>query len=513
MFHKVVIANRGEIAVRILRACRELGIRTVAICSEADRRSVHVRYADEAYAIGPALARDSYLRADRIIDVARASRAEAIHPGYGFLAENAGFAATCAEAGIVFVGPPASAIAAMGDKVEARRRMEAAGVPVVPGTDTDLRDAEILNAAGQVGFPLFIKAAAGGGGKGMRRVERGEDLERALGQARREALKAFGDDRVYLERAVRAARHVEIQILADGQGHTIHLGERECSIQRRHQKLVEEAPSPVVDAALRQRMGTIAVRAAEAVAYTNAGTVEFLLDQNQDFYFLEMNTRLQVEHAITEAITGLDIVKEQLRIAAGEPLRHQQADIRPVGHAIECRITAEDPFNSFLPASGRIVRLYQPGGPGVRVDSGIQEGLEVSTFYDSLLAKLITWGETREEAIRRMAEALREYRIVGVPTSIPFHRWLMADSAFLQGDYDTSTLQSRASADAGTFSLSEPDREANRPLAALVAAMLTHEGRSRARQALVPCDEQPGANAWRSATSWKLAGRWESMGR
>jgi acetyl-CoA carboxylase biotin carboxylase subunit len=513
MLRKVVIANRGEIAVRILRACRELEIRTVAVYSEADRRSLQVRYADEAYPIGPALARDSYLRGDRIIDVARASGAEAIHPGYGFLAENAGFAEACAEAGIVFVGPPASAIAAMGDKVEARRRMKAAGVPVVPGTDTDLRDGDIMAQAGRIGFPLFVKAAAGGGGKGMRLIERDEDLGRALGQARREALKAFGDDRVYLERAVQGARHVEVQILADGQGRTIHLGERECSIQRRHQKLVEEAPSPAVDDVLRQRMGAIAVRAAEAVGYTNAGTVEFLLDRDQNFYFLEMNTRVQVEHAITEAITGLDIVKEQIRIAAGEPLRHRQRDIRLVGHAIECRITAEDPFNGFLPASGRIVRLFQPGGPGVRVDTGIQEGLEVSTFYDSLLAKLITWGATREEAIMRMAEALREYRIVGVQTSIPFHRWLMHDSAFLQGNYDTSMLQVRASAQDDAFSLAEPGREANRPLAALVAAMLTHEARSRARQALAPCDEQPGGNAWRSATSWKLAGRWESMGR
>ena len=513
MFEKVVIANRGEIAVRILRACRELGIRTVAVYSEADRRALHVRYADEAYAIGPAAARDSYLRGDRIIDVARDSGAEAIHPGYGFLAENAGFATACAEAGITFVGPPASAIAAMGDKVEARRRMKAAGVPVVPGTDTELRDGEILAAAGRVGFPLFIKAAAGGGGRGMRLVGQDDELQRALEQARREAMKAFGDDRVYLEKAVQGARHVEIQILADGEGRVIHLGERECSIQRRHQKLLEEAPSPAVDAALRQRMGAIAVRAAEAVDYANAGTVEFLLDQNHDFYFLEMNTRLQVEHGITEAVTGLDIVKEQLRIAAGEPLRHRQADIRPLGHAIECRITAEDPFNDFLPASGRIVRLFQPGGPGVRVDAGIQEGLEISTFYDSLLAKLITWGETRDEAIRRMAEALREYRIVGVSTSIPFHRWLMGDAAFLRGDYDTSTLQARAPAQNGGFALAEPDREANRPLAALVAVMLNHGGRRRTPQSQAPFEEMEGGSAWRSASSWKLAGRWEGMGR
>ncbi|MGD2207734.1 MAG: acetyl-CoA carboxylase biotin carboxylase subunit, partial [Anaerolineae bacterium] len=433
MFCKVLIANRGEIAVRILRACRELGIRTVAVYSEADRRALHVRYANEAYPIGPALARDSYLRIDRILDAARVSGAEAIHPGYGFLAENAEFAAACVEAGVAFIGPPASAIAAMGDKVEARRRMQAAGVPVVPGTDTDLADEQILAEAGRVGFPLFIKAAAGGGGKGMRLVKSADQLERALGQARREALKAFGDDRVYLERAVQGARHIEIQILADTHGRVIHLGERECSIQRRHQKLVEEAPSPAVDEDLRGRMGAVAVRAAEAVGYTNAGTVEFLLDRDGSFYFLEMNTRLQVEHPITEAVTGIDIVKEQLRLAAGEPLRYRQADIRVQGHAIECRITAEDPFNSFLPASGRVIRLFQPSGPGVRVDGGIEEGLEVSTYYDSLLAKLVVWGESREAALGRLAGALAEYRVVGLPTSIPFHQWLVSHEAFRRG--------------------------------------------------------------------------------
>jgi acetyl-CoA carboxylase biotin carboxylase subunit len=505
MFNKVLIANRGEIAVRILRACRGLGVRTVAVYSEADRRALHVRYADEAYAIGPTLARDSYLRGDRILDAARASGAEAIHPGYGFLAENAEFAAACAEAGIAFIGPPARAIAAMGDKVEARRRMQAAGVPVVPGTETDLRDEQILSEAGRIGFPLFIKAAAGGGGKGMRLVEGADQLERALGQARREALKAFGDDRVYLERAVQGARHVEIQVLSDSQGRTIHLGERECSIQRRHQKLVEEAPSPAVDEDLRQRMGSVAVRAAEAVGYTNAGTVEFLLDRDRDFYFLEMNTRLQVEHPITEAVTGVDIVKEQLRLAAGEPLRYRQEEIRAQGHAIECRITAEDPFNSFLPASGRIIRLFQPSGPGVRVDGGIEEGLEVSTFYDSLLAKLVVWGESREAAIWRMAGALDEYRVVGLPTSIPFHQWLMGHEAFRRGAYDTSFL-------ADHFSLVEPDRGENRRLAALVAVLLSHEQRQRARLAATPCDEGNGGAGWRSDRAWKLVGRREAMG-
>jgi acetyl-CoA carboxylase biotin carboxylase subunit len=505
MLKKVLIANRGEIAVRILRACRELGLKTVAVYSEPDRRALHVRYADEAYSIGPALARDSYLRGDRILDAARASGSDAIHPGYGFLAENAEFSAACADAGVTFIGPPARAIAAMGDKVEARRRMQAAGVPVIPGTATDLRDDEILSEAERVGFPLFVKAAAGGGGKGMRLVQQADQLERALGQARREALKAFGDDRVYLERALQGARHVEIQVLADAYGTVIHLGERDCSIQRRHQKLVEEAPSPAVDDDLRQRMGAVAMRAAEAVDYVNAGTVEFLLDRDCNFYFLEMNTRLQVEHPITEAIYRVDIVKEQLHLAAGEPLRLRQADLRPLGHALECRITAEDPFNSFLPASGRIIRLSQPSGPGVRVDSGVEEGLEVPTFYDSLLAKLVVWGESRQAAIQRAASALAEYRIVGLPTSIPFHQWLMGHDRFRGSEYDTSFL-------VDPFSLVEPDREANRPLAAVVAALLSHEQRQRVGLTASPCDEEDGGVGWRADRAWRLVGRRQAMG-
>jgi acetyl-CoA carboxylase biotin carboxylase subunit len=514
MFTKVLIANRGEIAVRILRACRELGIRTVAVYSEADRQSLHVRYADEAYPIGPALASKSYLRLDLIVDVARRSGAEAVHPGYGFLAENAEFAAACAGAGVTFIGPPASAIAAMGDKVEARQRMQAAGVPVIPGTEPapssasgqGLRDEQVVSEAGRIGFPLFVKAAAGGGGKGMRLVQGPEELASALGAARREAQKAFADDRVYLERAIQGARHVEIQVLADSQGNIIHLGERECSIQRRHQKLVEESPSPAVDEELRQRMGQVAVQAAAAVGYVNAGTVEFLLGRDGSFYFLEMNTRLQVEHPITEAVTGLDIVKEQLRIAAGEPLRLRQEDVQVHGWAIECRITAEDPYNSFLPAGGRIIRLFQPGGPGVRLDSGVQEGLEVSLYYDPLLAKLIAWGETRAVAISRMRGALRECRIVGVPTSIPFHQWVMEHETFLAGEYDTSFLEA-------SFSLAEPDREQNRSLAAIVATLLSHEQRQRVRLAAAPCPEGNGGSAWASTQSWKMAGRWEALGR
>jgi len=503
VFRKVLIANRGEIAVRILRACRDLDIRTVAVYSEADRRALHVRHADEAYLIGPALARKSYLRIDRILEAARQSGAEAIHPGYGFLAENPEFASACQDAGFVFIGPPAAAIAAMGDKVAARRIMEQAGVPVIPGTGAGLPDAEIVAQAARIGYPLFIKAAAGGGGKGMRLVQNEGELERSLGAARREAQKAFGDDRVYLERAVHGARHVEIQVLADAHGNVVHLGERECSIQRRHQKLVEEAPSPAVGENLRQRMGQVAVRAAAAAAYTNAGTVEFLLDSDENFYFLEMNTRLQVEHPVTECITGLDLVKEQLRIAAGEPLGYRQEDISIQGWAIECRITAEDPFNAFLPASGRVIRLFQPSGPGIRVDGGLYEGLEVSLYYDPLLAKLIAWGPTRHDAVQRMRRALRELRIVGLPTSIPFHQQVMEDERFLSGRYDTAFLDNQPV-------LVGPEPGEYRRWAAVVATLLSHQQRGRRRVTVSPCDEGNGVDGWQPGKGWKLAGRWEA---
>ena len=500
MFRKVLIANRGEIAVRILRACRELGVQVVAVYSDVDRGALHVRYADEAYHIGPAPARDSYLRIDRIIDVARKSGAEAIHPGYGFLAENPEFAAACEEAGLVFIGPPADAIAAMGDKVAARRLMHEAGVPIIPGTETDLRDEEILAEAERIGFPVFIKAAAGGGGKGMRRVQNMEELKRSLGAARREAKGAFGDDRVYLEKAIEGARHVEIQVLADAHGNVIHLGERECSIQRRHQKLIEEAPSPVVNEELRQRMGEVAVRAAQAVGYVNAGTIEFLLDKDKNFYFLEMNTRLQVEHPITEGVTGVDIVKEQLRIASGRRLRYAQEDIRVRGWAIECRITAEDPYNNFLPSSGRITRLHEPSGLGVRVDSGVYEGMEVSLFYDPLLAKLIVWGDTRGEALLRMRRALREYRIIGVQTSIPFHQRVMDVTNFIGGVYDTSFLDKH-------FSMTAPEHGQYNEVAAIVATLLTHERRQQALMTI------PSGDRARQISPWKLAGRREAMRR
>lgn len=494
MFKRILIANRGEIAVRILRACHELGVEMVAVYSEVDRTALHVRYAHEAYCIGPAPARDSYLRIDKLIDVARRSGAEAIHPGYGFLAENPAFAAACEEAGITFIGPPAEAIAAMGDKVEARRLMRRAGVPVIPGTDTELRDEEIVAAADEIGYPLFIKAAAGGGGKGMRYVSDPEELKRSLGAARREAMSAFGDDRIYLEKAIQGARHVEIQVLADSHGNTIHLGERECSIQRRHQKLIEEAPSPAINDEIRQRMGEVAVRAAEAVGYRNAGTVEFLLDQDRNFYFLEMNTRLQVEHPVTEFVTGVDIVKEQLRVASGRRLRYTQEDIRLKGHAIECRITAEDPYNNFLPSSGRITSIFEPTGPGIRLDTGVYEGFEVSLYYDPLIAKLIVWGDTRGEALLRMRRALAEYRIIGIHTSIPFHQQVMDVTNFIGGVYDTSFIDKH-------FSMIPEKHGQHSAVAAIVATLLTHE---RRQQAFTTLTSRGGDQR---VSYWKLAGR------
>ena len=499
MLRKILIANRGEIAVRILRACQELGVATVAVYSDADRHALHVRNADEAYRIGPAPARDSYLRIDRILDAARESGAQAVHPGYGFLAENPEFAAACEEAGLLFIGPPAQAIAAMGDKVMARRLMKEAGVPVIPGTAQDLQDEALLKEAAQIGYPLYIKAAAGGGGKGMRLVQHPDQAERALKSARREALNAFDDDRVYLEKALQGAHHVEIQVLADGHGHAIHLGERECSVQRRHQKLIEEAPSPTVDEDLRQRMGEIAVRAAQAVGYVNAGTVEFLLDEHGQFYFLEMNTRLQVEHPITEAITGIDIVAEQLRIASGAPLSYAQEDVHRQGWAIECRIIAEDPFHEFRPHSGTIRHLVEPSGPGVRVDSGLYQDGEVSPYYDSLLAKLITWGDTRAEAIRRMRRALDEYRILGIPTTIPFHRQVMEAPDFVQGKYDTSFLET-------SFSMSTQAYNELKEVAALSATLAHHNRPQQQARAQAP-EPVPGSTAGQPALRPLFSGR------
>jgi acetyl-CoA carboxylase biotin carboxylase subunit len=502
MFTKVLIANRGEIAVRIIRACRELGIQTVALYSEADRKGLHVRYADEAYLLGPAAARDSYLRGDKIIDIARKCGAGAIHPGYGFLAERADFAQACLDAGLAFIGPKPSAIAAMGDKAVARRTVSAAGIPVVPGTEGEgsLRDEDLLQFARGIGFPLLVKATAGGGGKGMREVRSLEEMPGLLQAARREAESAFGDGNVYLEKLVEKAHHIEFQILADHFGNVIHLGERDCSLQRRHQKLVEEAPSPYLDDDLRRKMGAVAVRAAEAVSYANAGTIEFLVDQERNFYFLEMNTRLQVEHPVTEMVTGVDIVKEQIRIARDRQLRYAQEDIGMNGWAIECRINAEDPYNNFMPSTGRITHTLLPTGPAVRVDTGVYMGFEISPYYDSLISKLIVWGETRAEAIQRMRRSLAEYRILGVRTNIPFHQKMMESTRFIGGQFDTRFVEERFQFDQQE---EQPDGEVE--IAAIIATLVAHRQTQQAANIV-----QRGA---RDTSNWKWLGRWERIHR
>jgi acetyl-CoA carboxylase biotin carboxylase subunit len=439
---RLLVANRGEIALRIMRTCRELGVPTVAVYSDADRQSPHVRYADQAVYLGPAPSRESYLSMDRILEAARRSGARAIHPGYGFLSENAEFARRVSSAGLVFVGPDAESIRAMGDKTEARKLVSRAGVPTVPGTEGPVASVdEARTFCETAGFPVLLKAAAGGGGKGMRIVRRVEDLPSALRGARSEAESAFGDSRIYLEKYLERPRHVEFQILGDRFGSIVHLGERECSIQRRHQKVIEESPSVIVDEALRKRMGETAVKAAAACRYQNAGTVEFLLDAGKNFYFLEMNTRLQVEHPITELRTGIDLVAAQLRIASGERLPFTQEEVRFRGHAIECRICAEDVENDFLPSTGSILHLHPAEGPGVRDDRGVEEGGEISVYYDSLIAKLVVWGASREEAIRKMKRALREYQILGVKTNIPVCRFVMEHERFSSGDFDTHFLQ------------------------------------------------------------------------
>ena len=434
LFSKVLVANRGEIAIRVFRTLRELGIGTVGVYSEADRDSLHVHMADEAYLLGPGPPAESYLAQERLLEVAERSGAEAVHPGYGFLAENAGFARAVSREGLVWIGPPGSAIEIMGSKTAARERMAAAGVPVVPGTTEPVASAdEVLRLGDELGWPLAIKAAAGGGGKGLKVVHRPEEAERALESAQREGQAYFADSSVYVERYLEDPRHVEVQVLADGHGNVIHLGERDCTIQRRHQKLVEETPSPAVDAELRERIGEIAVEAARAVGYRSAGTIEGLLSRDGDYFFLEMNTRIQVEHTVTEMATGLDLVREQVFIAAGEPLSLRQDDVRLTGHAIECRINAEDPSNGFLPTPGRITSYREPSGPGVRVDSGVAAGSEVPGLYDPLVAKLIVHGVDREHARRRMLRALDEYEIGGITTLLGFHRALLEHQCFVEG--------------------------------------------------------------------------------
>ena len=495
MIRRVLVANRGEIAVRILRACDELGIDTVAVYSDADAGAPHVLAARHAVRIGPPPAAESYLSIDRILEAARAAGADAIHPGYGFLAENAAFASACQEAGVIFVGPPPAAIAAMGSKISARRLMEAAGVPVVPGdTPADQSDAAVQAAARRAGFPLLIKASAGGGGKGMRIVRGESELAEAIAGARHEAKGAFGDGTLYVERLVIRPRHVEIQVFADAHGGAVHLFERDCSTQRRHQKVIEESPSPALTPSLRARMGEAAIAAARAVGYRNAGTVEFLLEGEGDdarFYFLEMNTRLQVEHPVTEAVTGVDLVHAQLRVAGGQPLPWTQADLGQRGHAIECRVYAEDPSAGYLPQAGRVLLYRPPDRPGVRVDAGVAEGSDVSVHYDPMIAKVIAFAETRDAAIDRMRAALSEFRILGLPTNIAFLLTVLHSQPFRAGGIDTAYL------DDGGSGLPTP---APLPPAAFAAAV-AHSETARAA-ASADRREAPG-DPWSSLPGWR----------
>ena len=502
MFKKILVANRGEIAVRVMRACREMGIPAVGVYSEVDRRALHVRKSDEAYCIGPAPARESYLNIPKLLEVAARAGADAIHPGYGFLAENAAFARACRAAGVKFIGPTAESMEAMGSKTHARQMMQEAGVPMVPGTAQALGSpAEAREVAGRLGYPVMLKAAAGGGGKGMRVVAAAAEMESSFTQAQSEAERAFGDGTVYLEKFLTKPRHVEVQILADEHGHAIYLGERECSVQRRHQKVLEESPSPIVDAQMRRRMGETAVRVAQAAAYTNAGTVEFLVDAERNFYFLEMNTRLQVEHPVTELVTGLDLVHLQIHIAAGEPLAIEQKDIQLRGHAMECRIYAEDPDNHFFPSPGKITRLLYPAGPGVRVDSGSYEGWVVPIDYDPLMAKLVGYAPTRAQTIARLKRALDEYFVGGIKTNLPLFRELLRYPDFVAGELDTGLLDRLL---AGRR-VAAPDQERMR-LAAIAAALFAHEEATAAPASVRTNGAHPPAQS-----AWKLAGRREAL--
>jgi acetyl-CoA carboxylase biotin carboxylase subunit len=502
MFKKILIANRGEIAVRVLRACREMEIAAVAVYSDVDRASPHVLAADEAYPIGPAPAAESYLNIAKILDVARRSGADAIHPGYGFLSENAKFAQACADAGIKFIGPTAAAMDAMGSKTKARQAMEKAGVPFVPGTSRGLDSVEqAQEVARRIGYPVMLKAAAGGGGKGMRLVPSPGQLQSSLEAARSEAQRSFGDGEVYLEKAIVNPRHIEMQVLADEHGNTVYLGERECSLQRRHQKVLEEAPSPIVDPEMRRRMGEVAARVAQAAHYTNAGTVEFLVDAEKHFYFLEMNTRLQVEHPVTELIAGLDLVHLQIRIAAGEKLPFTQDDIRLRGHAIECRIYAEDPDNNYFPSPGRISLLALPSGPGIRLDSGVYEGWTVPLDYDPLLAKLIGYGADRERAIARLTRALDEYFIGGIKTNLSLFRRILRDENFRAARLDTGFLDRM---------LRQPQPQAPDPgaaeAAAIAAGVFALLGETPAGDGAA---SQAGGSGPPASSIWKRIGRQE----
>jgi acetyl-CoA carboxylase, biotin carboxylase subunit len=505
MLKKVLVANRGEIAVRVMRACREMGVASVGVYSEVDRAALHVTHADEAYAIGPAAARESYLNIDKILEVARRSKADAIHPGYGFLSENAKFARACADAGIKFIGPPASAMELMGSKTRARQAMQAAGVPFVPGSSKGLTLKEAEELAAKIGFPVMIKAAAGGGGKGMRLVRTPAELKPGFETAQSEAQRSFNDSEVYLEKYIENPRHIEIQVLADEHGNVVFLGERECSVQRRHQKVIEEAPSAIVDEDLRQRMGAVAVQAARSAGYTNAGTVEFLVDAERNCYFLEMNTRLQVEHPVTELVTGLDLVHLQLRIASGEKLPFQQEDVTLRGHAIECRIYAEDPDNNFFPSPGKIQRLIRPSGPGVREDSGVYEGWNVPLDYDPMLSKLIAFAPDRAMAIARMQRALDEYFVGGIKTNLGLFRKILQHPDFVAAKIDTGFLDRLLSQPAAPSQAVDERQNVAAIAAALFTAMQASKSNGT-KPSIHSADELP------ASTAWKQAARKESVG-
>jgi acetyl-CoA carboxylase biotin carboxylase subunit len=507
MFKRVLIANRGEIAVRIIRACRELGIESIAVYSDADRAALHVREADHAYPVGPAPAAESYLNTAKILEAAKHTKADAVHPGYGFFSERAAFARAVQSAGLTWIGPAPDAIERMGDKVEARKIMSAAGVPVVPGSPGTLEtEAEVAAIAKKIGFPIMVKAAAGGGGKGLRFVENDKDLASIVRTVSSEAKSSFGDGRFYVEKFLKQPRHIEVQVLADSQGNTVHVFERECSIQRRHQKVVEESPSPFITAKMRAEMGEVAVRAAKAVNYVSAGTIEFLVDADRNFYFLEMNTRIQVEHPVTELVSGIDLVRTQIEIAAGAKLPFMQKDLAQRGWAIECRIYAEDPSAGFVPAPGKIETLRFPSGPGVRNDAGVYEGSEVPVFYDPMISKLAVWGADREQAIDRMRRALSEFVIAGeLRTNLDFHRWIMTHPRFLKGDFDTNFIsQEFHPGGAGSNGAAPHGAE----LAAIFLAAIAAQKNSNHASAAAA---QPAASAQTSA--WRTLGRLDMLRR
>ena len=508
MFKRILIANRGEIAVRIIRACRELGIESVAVYSDADRAALHVREADHAYPVGPAPAAESYLNTAKILEAAKHTKADAVHPGYGFFSERASFARAVQDAGLTWIGPPPDAIERMGDKVEARKIMSAAGVPVVPGSPGTLEtEQEVAAIAKKIGYPIMVKAAAGGGGKGLRFVESGKDLASVVRMVASEAKSSFGDGRFYVEKFLKQPRHIEVQVMADSQGNTVHLFERECSIQRRHQKVVEESPSPFITAKMRAEMGEVAVRAAKAVNYVSAGTIEFLADADRNFYFLEMNTRIQVEHPVTELVTGIDLVRTQIEIAAGAKLPFKQKDLAQRGWAIECRIYAEDPSAGFVPAPGKIETIRFPSGPGVRNDAGVYEGAEVPVFYDPMISKLAVWGADREQAIDRMRRALGEFVISGeLRTNLDFHRWVMTHPRFIKGDFDTNFINQEFHPGGSASSNGAAPHGAE--LAAIFLAAIAAQKNSNHAGAVV---SQAPASA--PASAWRTLGRLDMLRR